>query len=525
MAPSRTDDAYDVVVVGGGHNGLVAACYLAEARLQVAVVEKNDRLGGMTTSAPLVAEAPRHLISPGAYENVYLRAGGVAEDLDLARFGYREIDSAGWAWLGQNGETLLFQRDVEATAVDIARFSRADADAYRELVSVALALLRLQDRYGAGHPSRPGARTLGAIAASLARDRRRGRRLAAMLTATAADAIASSFESEQVRGAFASIATILGAPTAEGSGIALLGPATLHHKGAARPVGGMGGLVAALQHCLASRGGEVGTGEPAVHIHIAGERAEAVELADGRILRARRAVIAACPPQRVPDLVGPALEPRLAERLRAAPANAAGVGALTVNLALDGRIELPAHQARRDDFDLRRPALFTGTLDGVLSACAQAARGEIAERLPWWLAIFTAMDQSQAPEGQDVAQLYAPVPVDARGGWPAQRGVAADRLVGQAAEVAPGLPGLELGRYVETPEDLSARTGTSNGCLYHVDHLPTRLGPLRPAIGAGAYRTPLAGLYLSGAGTHPGGGVSGLPGKLAAATVLSDLGG
>jgi phytoene dehydrogenase-like protein len=145
------------------------------------------------------------------------------------------------------------------------------------------------------------------------------------------------------------------------------------------------------------------------------------------------------------------------------------------------------------------------------------------------VAILTAIDPTQAPEGEDVVQLYAPAPVtprspgaaDASGGSgsPAR---GAERLISAVAAVAPHLRSLEAGRFVETPADLAARTGATGGCIYHVDHVPTRMGPLRPALGAGGYRTPLAGLYLGSAGCHPGGGVSGLPGKLCAATVLAD---
>jgi phytoene dehydrogenase-like protein len=134
------------------------------------------------------------------------------------------------------------------------------------------------------------------------------------------------------------------------------------------------------------------------------------------------------------------------------------------------------------------------------------------------------MDPSQAPDGQDTIQLYGPAPVDVRDGWAVRRDEAVEGLLRQASEYAPALGELELGRHVESPADLSARTTTVNGCLYHVDHLATRLGPLRPALGAGGYRTPVRGLYLSGAGFHPSGGVSGLPGKLAAQVALRDAG-
>jgi phytoene dehydrogenase-like protein len=215
----------------------------------------------------------------------------------------------------------------------------------------------------------------------------------------------------------------------------------------------------------------------------------------------------------------------VAERIRHAPGNATGVGTLTVSVALRGRLELPLHQAARPDgLDLRQPTIFAGSFEQILAAGAQAARGEIPDHTPLCLAIFTALDPSQAPDGQDVAQLYGPAPVSPHGGWAGSRDQAANGLVSAVARFAPALESLELGRYVETSEDLAARTGATNGCIYHVDHLPTRLGPLRPAVGAGGYRTPLAGLYLGSAGCHPGGGVSGLPGKLCAQTVLRDLG-
>lgn len=517
-------ESYDVIVVGGGHNGLVAGCYLARAGRSVLLVEQHNLLGGMTLSAPLIDAAPKHIVNPGAYENVYLRAGGVIDDLRLRHFGYREVDSVGWAWLGNEGESLLFQADVEKTAADIARFSRRDATAYRELVGVALKAVDLQGRYGAGPPGRPSLRTVAAGLRMLARDRKMRSTLSGLLTGTAADAIMSTFVSDQVRGAFASIATILGAPTAEGSALALLGTSSLHGAGAARPIGGMGGLVRALEKCLKSFGGVVRTGLAALEIQHSEGRATGITLSDGTSVTARHAVLTAIPPQRVPELIGDGIPSELTERLRSAPANAGGVATLTVNLALSGELQLPVHQPRRSDVDLRKPALFTGSFDAVIKSCEQASRGELPTDAPWWCTIFTAMDPSQAPSGQDTAQLYSPVPVSAAGGWDLRRDEAAKLLVDQVGRMMPGVHELEIGRLVETPDDLTRRTTTVNGCLYHVDHLMTRMGPLRPGLGVAGYRMPLRGLYLTGAGFHPSGGVSGLPGKHAAMAMLKDLG-
>jgi phytoene dehydrogenase-like protein len=112
------------------------------------------------------------------------------------------------------------------------------------------------------------------------------------------------------------------------------------------------------------------------------------------------------------------------------------------------------------------------------------------------------------------------VPVRPHGGWETNRPEAERRLVDAASKALIGIDQLEIGRFVETPEDLQRRLGAPNGCIYHVDHLNTRLGPLRPARGWSGHRTGVTGLFLSGAGTHPGGGVSGIPGQLAARAVI-----
>jgi phytoene dehydrogenase-like protein len=138
---------------------------------------------------------------------------------------------------------------------------------------------------------------------------------------------------------------------------------------------------------------------------------------------------------------------------------------------------------------------------------------------------LSAVDGSQAPDGQDVVQLYSPAPVEPAGGWDKWRGEAERRLEDKAEEVAPDFRRLQIGTFVETAQDLAVRTGAENGCIYHIDNLPTRIGPIRPAAGAGGYRTAVQGLYIGSASCHPGGGVSGLPGKHCAAVVLADLNG
>jgi phytoene dehydrogenase-like protein len=516
-----TGDAVDVVVVGGGHNGLAAGCYLARAGHRVLVLEKEPWLGGMALTAPLIPEAPHHLVSPCAFEDLFFRIAGVARDLDLVRHGFREYESDGWAWLAGNGDSLLIQRDVEATARDIARFSRADAERYRELLAVAFRCVDIFYGYLTSHPTRPNPRALASWMHKLVTDRALRRTLADMCTASAVDTIAGTFESEAVRSIFAN--TILGSPFADGNGFTLMNTTLLHRTGIGRPVGGMGGIVAALARCLRHHGGEARTGAEVARIVTERGQATGVELANGSFVSARLGVIAACPPQALLRLAGESFEPRIADRLRSVPDDAWGIGQLTVTLALEQELELPSHRPGRDDVDLRRPTLMTGTFDSIVRAAEESMAGAVPAAIPWWATIFSAVDPSQAPEGQDVVDLYCPmVPSRPRGGWAAARQDVADRLVAQARPVLTEDLS-ELGRYIETPADRAERVGTGNGCIYHVDFVPTRVGPLRPALGFGRYRTPVDRLYLSGVGTHPPAGVSGLNGKLTAETLLGDL--
>lgn len=513
---------HDVVIVGGGHNGLVAGCYLAKAGMRVLVVEQRAWLGGLAASRPFVPEAPDHIVSPGAWENVYFRSSGVGKDLELHRFGHRDLESAGWAWLGDSGESLVLQPSLETTVADVHRFSKKDADTYVDLVEAGIKILKIQDQYGLSDPKRPSAATIATAVRAATSNKRVRSLLSTLLTTTAADGIEAMFESEALRGLVGGTGAILAPLTVDGSAIALLAPCMIHHQGAGRPVGGMGGLVAALERCFIAHGGEVRLASEVASIRMA-RRGGVVELRDGTVLHAEQAVIAACPAQRLTDMVGDAMPTDIAEKIRHAPANSTGLGTFTINAALSGRLELPHHQPQRTDIDLRRPALYMGTFEDVVAASAQCERGEVPDRPPFCLGILSAVDESQAPPGQDVVQLYSPAPVSPVGGWDKWRGEAEQRLLDKVSEATPAFVDLQIGSLVETAEDLAARAGVENGCIYHIDNVPTRIGPLRPAAGAGGYRTVIPGLYLGSASCHPGGGVSGLPGKNCATAVLNDM--
>lgn len=508
-----------VIVIGAGHNGLTVACYLARAGFAVTVVEATERVGGMTASLPLVEQAPDHLISPCAVDAVYWRASTVERDLQLSRFGLRTLEhDPAWVWFGPDGESLLLSRGVERTIAEIARFSTKDAATYRSFVDIALRALTVQDGYGTDNPARPRLATVLGGIRGLA-DRRVRSLLGALLTRSAADLISSTFETPQMRGAFASIASILGSITVDSSGIGMMATAPLHRYGVARPVGGMQAIPDALARCLEHAGGKIRLGTPVAQVLVEGARVRGVRLADGEEVTAGH-VVAAVSPQVTAKLLAGSAVPGVTS-LATAPANSSGIGCFTMGMALRGQLDLSGYERNRPDtVDLRKPTMFFGAFEQVLEAEAQARTGRIPTNPPWTATILSATDDSQAPAGQDSLYLYAPAPVRPNSGWGAARGKAEMALLGAVAPVLTGVAELEIGRFSETPEDLEKRLGAANGCIYHLDQVLTRLGPLRPAPGWGGHQTKVRGLVLSGAGTHPGGGVSGIPGQLAARAVI-----
>jgi phytoene dehydrogenase-like protein len=288
----------------------------------------------------------------------------------------------------------------------------------------------------------------------------------------------------------------------------------------------MQSLSDSLKRCLCKYGGIVVTGTPVEEILVENGRAEGVQLTDGRVVTAD-CVLAACDPRTALGRLLPddALDRRIKARVESIPANACGAAPMKVDLALKGKVEISKHQKlRKDRVDLRKPALIVGTADDIRSSFTSSIRGELPPDIYFWAAIPTACDSSQAPEDQDVLYLYPPaVPAHPKEGWQVLREKAEQTIISKANRYFDNLDLLEIGRWVETPVDLCARTGAYNGCVTHVDFALLRSGPLRPAWGLGGYETPIKGLFLGAAGSHPGGGVSGIPGKLASKRAIKYL--
>lgn len=522
MNNNKTD--FDVIIVGGGSNGLSTGCYLGLEGKKVLVLEALDKVGGMASSGYLIPEAPEHLVHPCALDMMSMRVHPhVPAELDLSRHGFKILDlSPGYVYLHPDGSSLVFWRDRQKTANEIGRYSKRDAEAFlnfMELIDlfmdIALPMMRVD-------PARTNIKTKLRVLGAILKKRKLKPELMALMTGSAHQAARERFEHPVTISAMCALTGLAGDITADGGGIyyALLG--FLHRFGVGRVAGGMQQLSNAMQTRLEELGGRVMTSSPVSEIVSENGSVKGVMLENGQSFTAQ-AVIAGCHPKIALEMVSKGEMPsNLLTRVAMAPANAKGTGPLKVDVALSGRISVPRFESiRGDGIDLRRACLLIGTEEAVLENFASSSRGEVP-RLPYiTMAAPSAVDSLQAPVGQDVVYIYPPVmPVSPTGGWDAIREQVADQVIEQASEYVEGLKDQIIGRRIEAAPDFTARLNTVNGCVVHIDTTTMRSSTMRPAQGLGGDTLPVRGLYLGSAGIHPGGGVNGMAGRLAASRVM-----
>jgi phytoene dehydrogenase-like protein len=375
------------------------------------------------------------------------------------------------------------------------------------------------------NPCRPGPWTLARSTRQALRHRRHGREMLGMVAASAAQVICERFEHEMVRGLLGQLTcAAVGPLTGDGSGLAMITTGFLHRWGALRPVGGTGALITALTARLTVKGGTVRCAAPVRELVLSQDRVTGVRLDSGQEIGARRGVIATCDPRTALAGLLPAgtLDHATRTKVEHIPGCSAGVVPFKVDVAVGRHVTFP-HHPRPDGLDLRHPSLLAGGFEQLMRACRQSAAGHLPDDINLWISTPTAADPGQAPDGHDVLYLYVPVmPADPSTPWSGLREDIGKRIVGRAGEFLDGLDA-EIGRYVEDPETMSARVHTTAGAqVFHVDFGLLRSGPLRPAFGLAGSRTPVPGLFLGGGGSHPGPGITGVPGRIAAREILRD---
>ncbi|MDH3211379.1 MAG: NAD(P)/FAD-dependent oxidoreductase [Myxococcales bacterium] len=523
----------DIIVIGGGHNGLVAAAYLARAGLRTVLLERRPVIGGACVTEELW---PGFRVSRAAYVAGLLRPA-VVRELGLAARGLRLLRRAPSSFTPlPDGRGLRLGPDRTASCQEIRRFSARDArryPAYEDFLDRVVRTLEPALDRPPPDPARLGPRDLALLAHLLVGAwRLRGdlARALALLLGPARSALEGWFESEPLRATLATDAVIgaWAAPSTPGTGYVLL-----HHvmgethgeRGVWSYVeGGMGRLADAIAAAARDAGADIRTEASVKQIAVRDGRAVGVVLADGSTIEAPAVVSGLDPHRTLLRLVG---REHLPEELALEIASLDFRSpCLKINLALD---RLPAFAGRGGAGPLPEHAgtIHVGatTLDAIERAFEAAQRGALPERAMVELTLPSALDGSLAPDGHHVASLfvqYVPYALAERD-WDAERDRFADRVLALVDEVAPGFSESVLQREVLAPPDLERIFGLTGGNIFHGAMSLDRLLFLRPVPGWARYRTPVAGLYLCGAGTHPGGGVMGACGRNAAGEILRDL--
>ncbi|MGE3830705.1 MAG: phytoene desaturase family protein [Parvibaculaceae bacterium] len=527
---------FDVVVIGGGHNGLVCAAYLAQAGLQVKVVERRPVVGGAAVTEEF---HPGFRNSTAAY-TVSLLNPKIIADLDLARHGLKIVERPAMNFLPLPEGGYLLTGDGR-TKAEIAKFSSADAERYDEycarLTVVADALRQLALRpppnivkgFGLRGLRELGRATrLGIELGGL--DLESQRLLLDLLAKPAAEFLSEWFESEPIKAllGFDSIVGTYASPFDPGTAYVLL-----HHafgevngkKGAwGHALGGMGAITQAMAKAAMEHGADIETAADVEEVLIERNKAVGVRLQDGRVVRGRRLVANVNLKLLYTRLLPPSSLPE--EFLKRMRAFKCASGSFRMNVALSelpGFAALPGKAAGAH----HGAGIIIGPSLGYMDRAYRDAKELGWSRQPVIeLLIPSTFDSSLAPPGAHVASLFcqhvAPELPDGRS-WDDAREDVADLMIETVDRYAPGFGASVIARQSLSPLDLEREFGLVGGDIFHGALSLNQLFSARPMLGYADYRGPIQGLYHCGSGAHPGGGVTGAPGHNAAKAVLSDL--
>jgi phytoene dehydrogenase-like protein len=523
---------WDAVVVGGGHNGLVAAFYLGRAGLRTLVLEKNAVVGGAAVSEEF---HPGYRNSVASYVVSLLRPEIVA-DMRLHDHGYRTRRIAGSFYPRPDGRAILLTGDERADAAQLGAFDARGAAQFAEFHALVRAIgplvadqwLREPPRLsGGGIADLLAAIRVGCAARGL--DARQRHRLAQFLLGSARALIERYVDHPDLR-------AILGASALSGNYASLHQPGSalplLHHALGALDgragawgiaIGGMGAITQAMARAAQGQGVQIRTQAPVRRILAAGGRVAGVELEDGERVAARRVLANTDPKRTFLGLLGAEQLPaEFAADVRMIRQESAS---LRINLALRGLPDFAARPGTAQGPQHEGFICFIESLDSIEASFREARAGRFASSPMVEALIPSTLDDTLAAPGHHVMSLlckYFPYDLADARGWDGLREAAADHVLAVLRRYVTNLDEIVVARQVLTPLDIERRFGMTRGDILHGRLEPDQLFSMRPHPDAAQYATPLAGLYLCGSGSHPGGGVTGAPGYNAARRVLKD---
>lgn len=523
--------AYDAVVVGAGHNGLVTAAYLARAGLGVCVLERRGEAGGLLGTAEIAPGLPAP-IAPDAG-----RLGRtVVRDLSLARLGLSLIRPAVRAYRpGLDGPPLTLWADPARTSEGLRAVSKADASAYPEFDARVRSLASWVARLNATIPPDLTAPSLGDAISGLKLGKalrglggpRQSREILRVLPMAVADLTGEAFETDALRGLIAArgVRYAAAGPWSAGTAAVLLNDSA-NGGGAAGEFalvrGGPAALAGALASAARAFGADVRTGASVTEITQRDGRVTGAVLEGGEEVPAR-IVVSGADPRRTLGLIDPAaLGPELVWR----GSNVRMPGAVAwVGLVLAAPPRFVSGDGVVEDERLAGRIVMTGGIDDLERAFDASKYGRVSAPPHLEATIPTIADPSLAPEGTHLMSVLVQWTPYRRGDgdWDSEREVLGDAVVKRLEEFAPGLSAAVTSRRVLTPLDLERDYGLTEGHPLHGEPLLDQFFAWRPILGQAGYRFALDGLYLCGSGAHPGGGVTGAPGANAARRILSEV--
>jgi phytoene dehydrogenase-like protein len=520
----------DIVIIGGGHNGLVTAFYLAKAGYKPLVIERNAQVGGAAVTDEF---------HPGFRCSTLAHAAGpilpsVLRDMQLEKHGLRLITPEICVTaLSPDGRALSLYQDVDKSAQEIAAFSKKDAAKYSEfaqslgkigkVIGEALATTPPDIDHPSGGDLWSMLKTGRAIRKLGKRDMFRLLRWGPMAVA---DLASEYFETELLRAVIAArgvFGTFLG-PWSAGSALVLLIRAAgdPHPAGsAALAAGGMGAVTQAMATAALAAGAEIRTGVEVIEIRVQNGAATGVLLSTGEEIHAKAVVSNADPKRTLLKLTDPThLSPDFVQRLQ----HYRGNGTVAkVNLALSG---LPRFTALKDgdSAPLKGRIHIGNEIDYLERAFDESKYGNFS-RQPYLEATIPSLtDPTLAPAGKHVMSIYMQyAPYKLKGDWEEQRKALGQTVVQTLAQYAPNLPELILTHQIITPLDLEEKYGLTGGQIFHGELALDQFFTMRPLLDWARYRTPIEKLYLCGSGTHPGAGLTGGSGTNAAREILKEL--
>lgn len=534
---------YDTLIIGAGHNGLVTAAYLAAAGKKVLVLERRAEVGGACVTTEL---APDYKVSTCSYL-VSLLSEQVIADMELPRHGYKTLPRNPSSFTpSREGPGLILGADAARNFQQISQFSKADAEAYPKfeafLTRVAECLEPELERAAPGVLQWPdawrsvslweqlreaiGAWRLRKAFARLGEEQPAAIRL---LLNSARSVLDEWFESEMLK---ATLATdgVIGAfapPSAPGTGYVLL-----HHvmgnAGGERGVwayveGGMGAITQAMAACCRERGVDILTGVGVQQIRVENSRVQGVLVDEGKRIDAKCVISNATPRVTFEHLLASdALPGPFLDAVRHIDYASATT---KINLAVSALPQFSGLPATETPGPQHCGTIHIGNTLDLLEQAYDDAKYGVASRTPLIeMTIPSVLDKTLAPEGHHIVQLFVQyTPFELReSSWDIEREMFADRCLHEIDRYAPGFSKTVLHRQVLTPPDLEREFGLTGGNIFHGAMSPAQLLSFRPVPGWADYRTPIKGLYLCGSGAHPGGGVTGMPGRNAARAVLAD---